>query len=269
MYNVNTSKEISTGTYFQQKRLDPNFNMLSGVDHVGVYSALGTSRYFDFLGPLGTVNLAFAVPAASAADVERYRHILDLSNVRYVASKDPMTIRGFQCIHSGDPFLYKNDSCLPRAFVVPRAIGVKNGSALLDSIRSPLFDPRATVLIETDPGAAKVTEGAYTAAPMLRNEPGCVTIKADGPGWLVFTETYYPGWFARVDGREAAIYRGDYVFKTLPLGQGEHLVEFIYRSQSFQNGLIILSVTCFVVLLLLVIGQIKARPRKLISLFDK
>lgn len=258
LYNVNSSEEIRTGTYYRKKRLDPNFNMLAGIDHVGVYSALGTSRYFDFFGALGTVNLAFAVPAVSATEVTRYRQILNLSNVRYVACRKPMPLTGFQLISDENTVLYKNNECLPRAFVVPRAIRIASARALLDSLHSPLFDPRASVLIETDPGPASAIDGRYSPAEILPNDNGIVSIRAKGPGWLVFSETYYPGWSARVDGKDAAIFQGDYVFRTLPLEPGDHVIDFRFESRSFRTGLFIASATGVLVLLLLVIGVRKA-----------
>lgn len=261
LYNVNTSEEISSLTYFQRKRLDPDFNMLSGVDHVGVYSALGSSRYFDFMGPLGTVNLAIAVRATSPADAARCRPILDLCNVRFVAGKEPLDVPGFRMIHDGDPFLYKNDRCLPRAFVVPRAITVKNGPALLDSLHSPLFDPRAAVFIESDPPARRAEGESGSSAQGLSYGNRRVTMNAAGPGWLVFTETFYPGWHARVDGSETDIYRGDYVFRTLPLGPGTHRVEFYYIAKSFNDGIILLVISGAIIILLFGAGLIQARRK--------
>ena len=75
-------------------------------------------------------------------------------------------------------------------------------------------------------------------------------MEANGPGWLVLTNLYYPGWRARVDGKETRLYRGDYVFQTLPLSAGVHTVELRFASRSFERGLLltILSLAAIVLL---------------------
>jgi uncharacterized membrane protein YfhO len=71
-------------------------------------------------------------------------------------------------------------------------------------------------------------------------------------GFLVLSDTYYPGWQVFVDGEEAKIYQADYLFRAVPLKQGEHVVEFRYSPSSFRTGLAI-SLSCGIVLCGLVV----------------
>jgi uncharacterized membrane protein YfhO len=59
------------------------------------------------------------------------------------------------------------------------------------------------------------------------------------PGWLVLTDTYYPGWRVWIDGEEGRILPADYIFRAVALKPGSHVVEFIYRPTSFLLGLVI------------------------------
>jgi uncharacterized membrane protein YfhO len=51
----------------------------------------------------------------------------------------------------------------------------------------------------------------------------------------------YPGWKARIDGKEVSLRYGDILFRTIYLPAGEHTVEFLYQPVSFCVGLIISS----------------------------
>jgi uncharacterized membrane protein YfhO len=72
-------------------------------------------------------------------------------------------------------------------------------------------------------------------------DPNRVTIDvdADGPTWLLLSDVWYPGWEARVDGVPTAIWRGNYLFRAVPIPAGGHVVEFSYRPQSFLVGMLL------------------------------
>jgi uncharacterized membrane protein YfhO len=66
---------------------------------------------------------------------------------------------------------------------------------------------------------------------MTHYEPDLVTVEAKLPraGFLVLSDTYFPGWTAAVDGRETPIYRANYTFRAVALPAGAHTVTFSYR----------------------------------------
>lgn len=65
-------------------------------------------------------------------------------------------------------------------------------------------------------------------------------VKNGKPGFLVFDESYSPGWHAWVDGAPKAIFRADGLFMAIPLsGEADHQVVFKYEPGSFRLGLFI------------------------------
>ena len=56
---------------------------------------------------------------------------------------------------------------------------------------------------------------------------------------MVLSEVYYPGWRARVDGREVRIHRVDYALRGVRLESGSHRVEFVYDPVSLKVGLLV------------------------------
>jgi uncharacterized membrane protein YfhO len=62
-------------------------------------------------------------------------------------------------------------------------------------------------------------------------------LSAEGDGFLVLSDVWYPGWKARVDGMDTPILRANYLFRAVPVSNGEHTVEMIYQPPSFLAGL--------------------------------
>ncbi len=64
------------------------------------------------------------------------------------------------------------------------------------------------------------------------------TVMADKNGFLVFDESFAPGWHAWVDGIPENIFRADGLFMSVVLDEsGEHKVDFRYEPVSFRLGL--------------------------------
>jgi hypothetical protein len=61
-------------------------------------------------------------------------------------------------------------------------------------------------------------------------------VRAAAAALLVLTDAYYPGWRAWVDGRPAAIYPTNILFRGVFVGAGGHVVEFRYQPASFWVG---------------------------------
>ena len=64
--------------------------------------------------------------------------------------------------------------------------------------------------------------------------PSNVSINADMTcsGLVVLSDTYYPGWYAKVDGQPAPIYEVDLALRGVPVPKGAHVVSFHYRPRS-------------------------------------
>jgi hypothetical protein len=57
-------------------------------------------------------------------------------------------------------------------------------------------------------------------------------------GTLVWTDTQYPGWRVRIDGKEAALRPAPPCFATIDVPPGSRLIEFRYRPTSLTFGLL-------------------------------
>ncbi|HEV2125275.1 MAG TPA: hypothetical protein VGW38_21205, partial [Chloroflexota bacterium] len=99
--------------------------------------------------------------------------------------------------------------------------------------------------IASSSGRASVFNGPQSidagSVEWLANTPERLALRValDTPGFLVLRDTLYPGWSVRVDGEDAPLLRGDYLFRAVPLSAGIHQVEFTYRSLPFERGMVI------------------------------
>lgn len=236
IYNLNSQSELITNP-MQFERFDPNYNMLFTIPHVGVYGALSPIRYYELMGSLGTVNLALSTPPVSIDSVIKHRNILNLLNVRYIINNDMLNQSYFSpVVPFKKPYIFENKEALPQAFVAPQAQFASNAVAVLDSMHSLSFNPAKTVYVESEPISNSPQGDTTYNAVVDAIADQHWEIHAQGPGWLVVTDLFYPGWQATVDGKPTKIYRGDYVFKTLPLSAGIHKVELTFVSSTFKRG---------------------------------
>ena len=91
-----------------------------------------------------------------------------------------------------------------------------------------------------DPETGQGASGFFRkdAAEVVVYEPERVEISTDSPrdGFLVFSDTYRPGWSALVDGSPSPILRAQTAFRAVRVPAGKHRVLFLYRPGSLRVG---------------------------------
>ncbi len=220
-----------------RETLLPNLAVLEGLESANNYEPLLAAPYADLLA---------AVEGASLPDALR---LLGLMNVRYVVSS--RRLPGMSPVYNdADVQVYANPHALPRAWVVYRARTFADPERLLAELTSPAFDPTSEVLLLAgDPLAPDQAKSPVSSPPsevrFLRYNANSVTISVvvSQPAYLVFAQTFYSGWQARIDGQPAQILRANHAFCALPLQSGEHQVDLVYRPLSFYAGLALSGLT--------------------------
>ncbi|MCS7301151.1 MAG: YfhO family protein [Fimbriimonadales bacterium] len=69
-------------------------------------------------------------------------------------------------------------------------------------------------------------------------------------GWLLITDTWYPGWRATVNGQPVPLLRANGAFRAVPVPSGEAIVEMRFLPRSFVVGALLSSVSLALVALL-------------------
>jgi hypothetical protein len=219
----------------------PNLAMLYGLYGVAGYDGMIPRHLHEVVRPtqsqLNYVGSGYfsEVPIflSPVRDLLGIRHILVPSNV---ALDRPGLSLEYQ---AADRRIYRSEAALPRTFVVSRARCVGDEQTL-HLIREHAVDFRQEVLLAgcaTAPLAGNVPSTATAVIDHYGPHRVVITAASDHPGYLVLTDTWFPGWTAHVDGRESPVERADYAFRAVRLEPGRHEVEFRYDPGSVRLGL--------------------------------
>ncbi len=80
-------------------------------------------------------------------------------------------------------------------------------------------------------------------------------------GLAVFSEIYYPGWVATIDGKETAVMRADYLLRAIEVPSGDHTIEFTFRPKAYTVGNKITTASSWLVLMVF-LGSVVMAVRK-------
>jgi hypothetical protein len=216
--------------------------------------------------PSTTCNYAFCPESAGTTPAAlKALGILGVHDLLQQRRDAPL--RRFRALYDGpDARVYANPAALPLAFVVDRQIVVDGGDAARDAITAPAFRPRSAIVTEEPiSGLAAGRAGAAGSPPGearisdYEDERVEVRTRTTRPGLLVLTDSFYPGWKATVDGRDAKIHRVDYLIRGVQLPAGTHTVRFRYEPESWRVGWITSALALVVILGAVAVGLVRRR----------
>jgi hypothetical protein len=246
---------------FSRMFLRPETSLTYGLATPDGYDQLYLKRYVDFYSFLTkrTGRVGFVVHPWHEFD----EGLAAFANCRYVlTARDNVLLEAkppYEKIYEdGEYKIYRNREALERAFLVQKVYRAKDPADAAHFVKSYPERLRSEVVLET--GSAGDLE---PPSPAAGRAPDAVEIKAYEPNrvllsvrapsesYLVFTDAYYPGWGATVDGKRVPIERADYLFRAIFVNGGSHEVEFRYRPQSLQFGAILSLSSLFLLFILL------------------
>ncbi len=229
---------------------------LSGVDGAGsgLYDVSGVDN------PLVVADVARYWEGTGGRSTRLY----DLLGVRYVLGSKGVVLdwNKFTLAFDGDPTVnvYRNETALPRAFMVYRAEVAANHEDAWARLHRPDFDPATTVILEGGRPLENAPDGQATVQ-VVRYEPDALEIEVNTPaeGYLFLSDPFYPGWQAQVDGQPAALLRANYAFRAVAVPAGSHRVTMLFRPGSWWAGLGISLATGLALLLGASVGLARRR----------
>jgi hypothetical protein len=261
------------------------FLLYHNIQSAGGYIPNPLRRYQEYIGAENSVMyLPFNLIPMSGEPVvsfDRYYKFVDMLNCKYIIGPtlpEDLTqvppqyqslvknlldyFSRFTVMYSTQQYrVFQNTHVLPRAYLVAD-YDVVDVSEILDHLRSPGFDPRHTVVLEKDPGFTGSEEPLpLVKANIVRYEANMVKCKLTAPydGVLVLVDNWHPDWKVYVDGEERECLQANYIFRGVAITQGEHVVTFMYRSQTFDLGRIITIIALCLVIGLCVVLVVRTR----------
>ena len=176
----------------------------------------------------------------------------DLLGVRFLLLPQPQEVPGFHQVAGpvtttpgSTGVLYERDTIPAYVRVVPGAAKVPDEQAV-PTIVDPRFPVSAVVLLPDTaqlspaPLASSGADSSRVRASLAEWAPGRMRVALQGseqrPLYLLIGETWYPDWHAEVDGRPAAVHRGDHALMSVVLPPGAREVRLHFASADYAMG---------------------------------
>jgi hypothetical protein len=220
----------------QREFIQPSSNILYGISAPSGYANL-TPRYL--VDVWGDQNRAGIITQTASIEGDSFRptavfwKLMRMYNVKYLTSFWPFTPeRNLKLLGTyGSAYFYQNDDFLPRAYLVGEILPVADGDAALAMIASDAFAPERSVMLEAVPPNYRQAASVGGSVEVVRytTNQAEMKVRTAQDAILVFSDSYYPGWVAEVDGSETAIYKANVTQRAVVVPAGEHRVRFRFE----------------------------------------
>ena len=183
--------------------------------------------------------------------------VLNMLNMRYIIMP----------LQNGETVPLKNQYALGNAWFVDKLTYVDNANQELDAlakmdirheaVADKKFQEQLGQAVAQDFNTSSVTLTAYEPNELKYD------VNSSKGGVLVFSEIYYPGWTATVDGQPVEVGRVNYVLRALQLKPGKHQVVLQFFPKSVDTTETIAYIGYFLLLLaVLLVAYLEWKKRR-------
>jgi hypothetical protein len=228
---------------------------------IGGYHAAKLRRYQEmieqYINP--EMQSLFGAVSKAAGDMtlvngDSICPVLNMLNTKYFI----LPLQGGQTVPLQNPYVYGN------AWMVDKIQYVNNANEEMAAVGK--IDLRheavADAKFKSQLGEA-IAQDTASVVTITEYEPNRLKyyVNTGKGGVLVFSEIYYPGWTATVDGEPVELGRVDYILRALNIKPGKHEVELAFFPTSV-NITETIADLAYVVLLLIIAGAVFIEWRK-------
>lgn len=190
-------------------------------------------------------EVAQASGRMDSVDASKFR-VLNMLNTKYFI---------FPAGKDGQPVPVVNPYAYGNAWFVDRVQYVKDANEEIAALNTVVPTETAVVDAKFKDALTGWSEGhkdAESVVQLTSYEPNRLTyhVSSAKGGVVVFSEIYYPGWQATIDGAPVDIARADYILRAIHVPSGSHTIEMWFEPQSIR----VTETIAYVALALLVIG---------------
>ena len=154
--------------------------------------------------------------------------VLNMLNTKYVI----LPLQGGQTAPLLNPYAFGN------AWFVDRISYVDNANAEIDAVGK--LNLRHEAVADSkfkDVLGEPVAQQSNAVVTLKKYEPNelTYTVESQKGGIVVFSEVYYPGWTATVDGTDTPVGRVNYILRAINVKPGKHTVVLTFKPASVKN----------------------------------
>ncbi len=202
---------------------------------IGGYHPAKLRRYQELVDAYIGHEMQQLMPAVAAAGGDMTKvngdsifPVINMLNAKYFI----FGLQNNQTVPIQNPYAYGN------AWFVDKVDYVDNANLELDGLAS--INPRHEAVADKkfkDQLGQAVEQGSVSMVTIKSYQPNNLAyeVNSDKGGILVFSEIYYPGWTATVDGQTAELGRVDYVLRAINIKPGKHQVVLDFHPASIRK----------------------------------
>lgn len=223
---------------------------------IGGYHAAKLRRYQEMIEEHISSEMSNLFKAVSEAGGDMAKvdasafPVLNMLNTRYFIFP----------LQGGKTMPLQNPYTLGNAWFVDEVQYVNNANEEIDALHK-MAPAKVAVVDKKFAELVKQTAApdSLSSVTLVAYEPNDLKYEVDSEkgGVVVFSEIYYPGWQAYIDGVEAPHGRADYILRAMNVPAGKHTVEFKFDPKSLHMtetiAFVALGLLAVAVLLLLVL----------------
>ncbi len=175
--------------------------------------------------------------------------VLNMLNTKYFI----MPLQGGQTVPLQNPYAYGN------AWFVDKVVYANNANEEIDKMGKLNLRHEAVADAKfKEQLGQSVPQDDTSIVKMTQYKPNNLTyeVKSSKGGVIVFSEIYYPGWKATVDGQPVELGRVNYVLRALNVKPGNHKVVLDFHPTSLKTTEAIAYAGYVVLLILLIVGLV-------------
>lgn len=202
---------------------------------IGGYHAAKLRRYQEMIDYYIAPEMQRMMPAIAAANGDMTQvagdslyPVINMLNAKYLI----LPLQGGQTVPVQNPYAYGNAWFVDRIQYVDNANQEIESLATVDlkhvAVADRRFEPQLGRAVAQD-GNSLVTLTAYKPNNLVYD------VRTDKGGIVVFSEIYYPGWTATIDGRKAELGRVNYILRALRVTPGSHRVVLDFHPASIRK----------------------------------
>ena len=231
---------------------------------IGGYHAAKLRRYQELIEAYISPEMqqTFAAVAEAAGDMTLVKGdsvypVLNMLNTKYFI----LPLQGGQTVPLENPYTYGN------AWFVDKLDYVDNANQELDMTgQLPLRHEAVADKKFRDVLGDAIQQDSLSMVTIKAYEPNQLTyeVQSGKGGIIVFSEIYYPGWTATVDGVEKPVGRVNYVLRALRVEPGKHevVLSFFPKSIDRTETVAYVGYALLLVVLLLLVWRVVRKNRK-------
>ena len=262
----------------------PPYSHMLDSDTSKMVESIGSAS--NFLWNISSFDGSFALPLyrkklldsqvrneiEGESDREMGSRLIDILGIRFVTLNEPVETEGFKIIslkpEIGLAFM-ENEAALPRFRLYQKSVFVDDVDQAFEKLKSVTGDVLVveSSSLETIGENHEFVSNGDMKLEVRSDDPMDYQfeIQLEVPGWLFISDANYPGWFATIDGEEAAVYSAQVLGKAVRLSAGSHSVRVYFESRSFIVGRAISLVTLVSLIFLFALLALKKVNKSLVQ----